>query len=341
MRAQVLHEWGGVLRHEEVATPAPARGEALVAVEACGVGLTVLNYMQGNNGRRPGDLPRIPGHEAVGTVVALGPGVDTLRVGQRVMSYYYLFCGACDFCRLAHEPLCRNLRGQVGVAADGGYAEYLALPARNLLPVPDGIPAVEATAISDAIATPLHVSRRAEIGPLDVALVAGAAGGVGMHMVQMAALFGATVIAIDRGADKTKAPLDVGAAAAVAFDDPRRDDLVRAAAPSGVTVAVDLVGSRETLTFCLDRLGPRGRLVVLTAFPGVGADLVPRRLVHGEISVLGSRYASRRDIADAAALVAAGRIRPVVSEVSALADVETLHAKLREGTLLGRGAIRF
>src|SRR2546422_8058959 len=83
--------------------------------------------------------PRTRGHEAVGTVVEVGAAVTTLSAGQRVMSYFYLFCDDCDLCRLAHEPLCRRLRGQVGVAADGGYAEYLALPARNFLPVPEGV----------------------------------------------------------------------------------------------------------------------------------------------------------------------------------------------------------
>src|SRR5439155_616687 len=85
--------------------------------ELCGGGLTVLNYMNGNQARRPEWLPRIPGHELVGTVVEQGPGVENPRIGERVMAYFYLACGHCDLCRLAHEPLCRNLKGNVGVAA--------------------------------------------------------------------------------------------------------------------------------------------------------------------------------------------------------------------------------
>src|SRR2546425_11369348 len=122
MHAQVLHEWGGEVRYETVARPSVVAGEVLIEVEACSVGLTVLNYMNGNMSRRPEDLPRIPGHEVVGTVVEVGAHVQSLRIGTRVMSHFYLFCGECDLCRLAHEPLCRNLRGQVGIAADGGYA---------------------------------------------------------------------------------------------------------------------------------------------------------------------------------------------------------------------------
>src|SRR5215475_14733352 len=131
MHAQVLHEWGGEVRYETVARPSVVAGEVLIEVEACSVGLTVLNYMSGNHSRRPEDLPRIPGHEIVGRVIATGDAVSSPRVGDRVLTHFYLFCGACDLCNLGHEPLCRNLLGQVGVARDGGYAEYVALPARS------------------------------------------------------------------------------------------------------------------------------------------------------------------------------------------------------------------
>ncbi|OGL24983.1 MAG: hypothetical protein A3G44_02255 [Candidatus Rokubacteria bacterium RIFCSPLOWO2_12_FULL_73_47] len=341
MRAQVLHAWGGEVTPADVPTPAPAAGEALVRVEACGVGLTVLNAMNGNLGGRPEDLPRIPGHELVGIVTALGPGVAHPEVGRRVMAYFYLACGGCDFCRLAHEPLCRNLRGYVGVAADGGYAEYTALPAGNLLPVPEGLGAVEATAIPDAIATPFHVSRRAGIGPADVVMIVGAAGGVGVHMVQMARLCGAEVIAVDLDAAKLDATRELGAGTTLDFRAPDARARLAAAAPAGPTVAIDLVGSRETHAFCLDVLARRGRMVVLTTFPGITLEVASRRLVTEEITVLGSRYTSRWELGEAARLVAEGRIRPVVSEVVPLARVTELHAKLRAHTLFGRGAVTF
>jgi len=273
--------------------------------------------------------------------VETGAGVTAPRVGERVMAYFYLACGACDLCRLAHEPLCRNLRGNVGVAADGGYAEYCALPAFNLLPAPPGVSAVAATAIPDAIATPFHVSRRAGIAPQDTVLVMGAGGGVGIHMAQMARLFGARVVGVDVGAAKLAAARAAGADAVVDAAAGEVVAAVRAAAGVDVTVAVDLVGSRETLAVGLEVLGRRGRLVVLTTFPGVNAEVAPRRLVHDEVSVIGSRYASRWELARAGELVAAGRIRPVVSEVVPLERVAELHAKLRARTLIGRGAVAF
>lgn len=340
MRAQVLHAWGDALVYEEVAVPEVGAGEAVVRVEACGVGLTVLNYMNGNQGRRVELLPRIPGHELVGSVVETGAGVTTPRVGERVMAYFYLACGGCDYCRLAHEPLCRHLLGNVGVARDGGYAEFCVLPAFNLLPVPAGISPIEATAIPDAIATPLHVSRRAGIGPGDRVMVMGAGGGVGVHMTQMARLFGARVVGVDVGAAKLAAAREAGAASVLDFTaaDPRA---ALSALGDPVTVAVDLVGAPATLAFCLDVLDRCGRLVVLTTFPGVTTAVAPRRLVHDEISVLGSRYASRWEVSRAAELVAERRIRPVVSEVVPLERVGDLHTRLRARTLIGRGAIAF
>lgn len=339
MQAQVLHAWGDALSHEKVATPAPGRGEVLIRVEACGVGLTVLNYMNGSMDRRPELLPRIPGHEFVGTVAEVGPEVHSPRVGDRVMAYFYLACGHCDYCRLAHEPLCRHLRGNVGVVTNGGYAEYAVLPAFNCLPVPERLSAIEATAVIDAIATPFHVNRRAGIGPTDLVMVVGAAGGVGIHMVQMSRLFGASVIGVDVNATKLAAVRELGATAVVDFTAADARERLRAAAPTGVTAAIDLVGKRETLAFCLDALDKRGRLIMLTTFAGATVESSPRQFVRDEISVLGSRYASRWEVSHAAALVADGKIKPIVSEVVPLDRVADLNAKLRAHALLGRGAV--
>src|SRR5262249_40909044 len=261
---------------------------------------------------RPEDLPRIPGHEIVGRVIATGDGVSRPRVGDRVMTHFYLFCGACDMCNLGHEPLCRNLAGQVGVARDGGCAQYPAPPARHFIPVPDGVSPVSATAIPDAIATPLHVCRRAAVTPSDTVVVIGAAGGVGIHMVQMARVFGASVIGVDQGEEKLKLVREMGAAAAVEASGSDVARALRELARRGVTVAGDLDGTPTTLRLCLDVLAPRGRLVVLTTFPGLATEVAPREMVARELAILGSRYASRWELAEAARLVAERRITPVV-----------------------------
>ncbi|MCS7236409.1 MAG: alcohol dehydrogenase catalytic domain-containing protein [Armatimonadota bacterium] len=338
VRALVLREHGYELWWEEVPTPVPGRGEVLVRVEACGVGLTVLNYMSGVSRVHAEKLPRVPGHEFVGTVVACGPEVDGSLQGQRVMAYFYLSCGSCEFCRLAHEPLCRRLRGQVGVASDGGFAEYATLPAFNALPVPEGVDPIAATVIPDAVSTPFHVCRRAAVGARDVAVVVGAAGGVGIHMVQMLRAFGARVVGVDRGEGKLQTLRSMGFHAVDAGHEGWTEQ-VREVAGGSVTVAVDLVGRPETLERCVDLLGPRGRLVVLTTFRDVNLSLSPARLVAEEIQVLGCRYASRWEVEQAARMVQEGRVQPVVSEVRPLERAAELVDRLRQGTLLGRGAV--
>ena len=163
MRGFRIHQWGGELQLEQLPEPVPAPGEVLVRVEACGVGLTVLNAMRGDFTQDPGLVPRIPGHEFVGRVVSVGAGVQQPGAGARVMAYFYLICGPFPPCRAGRDSRCPTLKGWIGVHRDGGFAEWVCLPAHNALPLPEGISSALATVIPDAVATPLHVCRRVGI----------------------------------------------------------------------------------------------------------------------------------------------------------------------------------
>jgi D-arabinose 1-dehydrogenase-like Zn-dependent alcohol dehydrogenase len=134
---------------------------------------------------------------------------------------------------------------------------------------------------------------------------------------------------------------EFGAEHTVNFRAPDSEAQARAALEGCATVAVDLVGSEQTLAWAFRLLGRAGRMVTLTTFPDVGFHLVSRRMVIDELEVLGSRYCSRAEVLAAARLVESGRIRPVVSQAVPLEDVETLHSMLREGRLFGRGAVTF
>src|SRR5215813_14821906 len=187
MKAMVLRELAGPLHLTEVPIPIPGPGEVRVRVRATGVGLTVV-IMTANPGLVTA-YPRIPGHEVAGEVVEVGAQVQTVKVGDRVACHFYLSCKACPFCRSGRETLCQNFKGYLGMAADGGYAEYLVLPALNLCAIPEGVSDLDAAVATDAIATPLHACREeGKIGPGDQVLVVGAGGGVGIHTVQMAKL---------------------------------------------------------------------------------------------------------------------------------------------------------
>jgi len=334
-----IHQWGGPLRWEGFDVPDPQAGEVLVRVEACGIGLTVLNCIRGDLANDAARLPRVPGHEIVGRVEAAGAGVTSPSVGQRVMAYFYLVCGACEACRAGHDSLCRNLAGWVGVHRDGGYAPYTVLPARNLVPLPDDIPAAQATAIPDAIATPLHVcTTRARIQPGDRVVVIGAGGGVGIHMVEMAALFGGRVAGLEASESKFDAIRRMGGTPVLSrsFD---AIDLTPALGDDTATVVIDLLGTRASLAWGVKVLALGGRLVVLTTFRDVEVAMSPRDFVLRELTVLGSRYASKAELAECAALVAAGKIHPVVSQVVPPQEIEQVHRALQNGSLIGRGAV--
>lgn len=338
MKALRIPSWGVDPAPEEVPEPRPGEGEVLVRAEACGVGLTVLNCIRGDLGASPGDLPRVPGHELVGRIVEVGPGVDEARRGERVAAYFYLFCGRCRRCLAGRQNLCDALAGFVGVNRDGGYAELVALPERNAVRLPDGLDPVLATVVPDAVATAVHVAHVAGIRPGQRVAVVAAGGGVGVHMVQVASVFGAEVAGLEAAAPKRshlEAELGIPAFDSTEFAAVELPPTWGARAD----VVVDFLGRPESLSWALTALDTGGRLVTLTTFPGVEVPLDPRRLVFGEGSVLGSRYAARPELDEAARLVATGRVRPVIGRREPVAGVEAIHDDLRAGRLLGRGAL--
>ena len=340
MAALRITEWGGALEAVDAPVPEPGPTDVLVEVEATSVGLTVANAINGDLGDDPANLPRIPAHEVVGRVAERGRGVDHLEVGDLVAAYFYLACDACDACLRGREPLCADLAGYVGIDIDGGFAEYARLPAANALALPDGIDPVEATVVPDAVATPYHVAAdRAAIEPGDHVMVLGAGGGVGIHLVQMAQHFGATVTAVDRAADKLAECARLGAAHAV---DATETDVVDYAGSEGLRydAIVDFTGAMDLLESVLPLLTERGRFVNLTTFPGDRLPVSPRDQVFAETEVVGSRYCGKYELVRAAELVADGTIEPVISEVATLREVPALLDRIRSGELVGRGAMR-
>jgi propanol-preferring alcohol dehydrogenase len=335
-----LHSWGQDLVWEAVATRDPVESEVLVQVEACGIGSTVLNLIR----RDPGDpavtLPRVPGHELVGRVVAAPGQADRQWIGRRVTAYFYLFCGRCATCDAGQENRCVDLAGLVGLHIDGGYAPLVVLPSRNLIDLPEGLDAIAATVIPDAVATPIHISRtRAQIGPLDRVAIIGAGGGVGIHLVQVAQLFGASVAGLDVTDEKLGAIADLGAEAVRSTDLEKLD--ARIWPEGGPTVIVDFVGTTQTLDWAQRSIERGGRVAIMTSFPEVDARLDPMRLVEWEATLIGSRYASRREVQIAAELVSAGRIRPIIGAVVPPDGVPDVHRRLRTGAIVGRAALDY
>lgn len=333
-----IEEWGTDPVWGDLPEPAPGRDEVAIEVEACGIGRTVLNCINGNLADERATLPRVPGHELAGRVTELGPGAPSDLLGRRVVAYFYLFCGTCPSCLRGREPRCARLEGWVGVHRDGGYAPRVVLPSRNAIVVPDDLDPVAATVIPDAVATPVHVAGRAGIDETDRVVVIGAAGGVGAHMVQVASLTGAAVAGFDVGVENLAGIERLGATAidSADFAGVGAGDAFEGDAP---TVVIDLIGTDGSTGWGLDALGMGGRFVALTTFPNRPQPFEARSLVFREMSIIGSRYASRSEVAEAARLVAQGEIEPVIGEVCGPDDVLALHRQIEAGTLMGRGAL--
>jgi D-arabinose 1-dehydrogenase-like Zn-dependent alcohol dehydrogenase len=340
MRALRITAWGGPLQETKIEPPILNDSDLLVRVEACGIGLTVINCMQGQLGDDPGYLPLTPGHELVGIVEAAGPAASPALLGQRVAAYFYLICGACPNCLSAQDSLCTRFRGNVGVAIDGGYAEYAVIPALNAIPVPDGINPVAATTIADAIATPVHVARRARIEPGTRVAVLAAGGGVGVHMVQVARAYGGEVAGLDVVPSKLAYLADEIGIAAI---DSRDFGAVQLPHSWGgqADVIIDLYGRAPAQRWAVDHLARNGTLVALTTFRNESFPVSSRELVLRQLSVLGSRYNSRYEVGLAAEFVRSGRVRPVVSRVVGPEKVAATLDAIRAGTILGRAALEW
>jgi propanol-preferring alcohol dehydrogenase len=341
MKAMQLR--GPNLPFERVQRPDPVAGpgEAVARVFTCGSGLTIQHAKAG---RRTIEFPRIIGHEITGEIVEVGPGVTALRNGDGVTAYFYLNCGHCRFCLSGFDPLCSDGGGQVGLECDGGYAEYVKLPAHIFIKFPEALkwreyPA-EAGVITDALATPLKVLRRARVKAGETVAVIGAGGGLGIHQLMMAKWARARVVAVDTKAGKFEACRKAGADEVVDASVGRvTEQLVELTGGEGVDVVIDYVSAQETLEAGVKALARRGRLVTLGG-AGKPFQVSAMDLLSKEQDVLGSRYVTRAEVLEACDVVARGDVFPLVSEVRPLEEAEAVHERVERGEVIGRAALR-
>lgn len=335
MRAAVYHGPGRPLTVEDWPTPEPGPGEVLVRVAACGVCHTDLHYLDhGTPTFKP--PPLVLGHEVSGTVAGLGPGADGVRERDRVLLPAVLTCGRCAMCRTGRENICDRM-AMLGNNVDGGYAEFIAVPAKDVFHLPDEIPLVEAAVIADAVTTPYHaVVNRGRVAPGDRVLVLGC-GGIGLNLVQVAAALGARVVAVDRSGTKLEWARRLGAEAAV---DPSRverlDKEVRRLTGGGADVAFEAIGNPATQEQAFACLRTGGRLVLVGYSPDA-MSLNSGRAMYREMEVVGSLGCRPVDYPRVIDLVRRGRIRvaELVSHRFPLSEIFAAFDLLRSG-----GAIR-
>jgi NADPH:quinone reductase-like Zn-dependent oxidoreductase len=203
--------------------------------------------------------------------------------------------------------------------------------------LPERVSFAEGCVIANAIGTPYHaLTKRARLQPGEHIVITGAGGGVGSHAIQLARAMGAFVMAVDSGEEKLALARELGADAAV---DAANGDFSPAVQEwthgEGTEVVLELVGT-ATFASSFKSLGRGGRMVIVGSHTGSALSVSPQAMIANEWEILGSRNVTKRELAEVVALVAAGRIRPVVTGRHSLADVETLHARLRRREIAGR-----
>ena len=344
MHAIVLRKTGGVdaLQSEEVAMPRPGARDVLIRCTACGV--CFLDVVTRNGTHSKGvELPCIPGHEIAGVVEEVGAEVKRFKPGDRVATTQrYHICGACRFCRGGFEPLCaeRRFLGEQGMV--GGYAVYVAVEEDNVALVPDAVTDEQAAIAACSIGTVLNGVRdtgRIAIG--DRVLVTGAGGGLGVHAVQLARLAGAYVIAQTTSPDKAAMLDSLGADATLVSA--RGEDFsgrVRALTNGdGVDVLIDNVGT-PLFTAMRRSLGVNGRWILIGQLTGDFVPFNPAQLFLRNQSMLSVHSTTRAQLEDSLSLIARGSVRPVISGIHPLAEIQQVHARLERGGVPGRIVVR-
>jgi alcohol dehydrogenase, propanol-preferring len=316
--------------------PEPGPGEVLVQIRAAGVCGTDLHILDGMI--KPDPYPMTLGHEAAGVVAAAAPHARYAK-GDRVAVYNKLFCGECEQCLGGRNNICDNEPGQLGFNQDGGDQEYVVVPERNLVAIPDAVDFASAAILTCAGMTAVHATKLSGLGLAQTAIVNGI-GGVGILMVQAARHAGARVIAVADSAEKRQFALDHGATDGIVIassgDYQALPGLVRELTGGrGADVFFELVGTAESMTAGVRSLAKAGRFVS-TGYTDQSLSIHPIEFILSETSLVSTVAAARQDLHDALQLAASGAMTVPVAARYPLDGVMTALDALRARTVLGR-----
>jgi len=330
LKAAVFYEKGQPLKVEDVETPKIEEDEVLVKVAACGLCRTDLHYLHGvPTFKKP---PIILGHEISGTVEELGAKVENFQKGDNVLIPPVFSCGHCAWCRQGRGTICTN-QIMVGNHRDGGFAEYVAVPADSIFHLPSNVPLKEACIISDAISTPYHaVVNRGMVRPGDTVAIFGC-GGVGLSTVQMASVVGASVIAVDIFDEKLEMAKKVGAYETI--NAKTEEDVakkIRKTTGGGVDVAMEVIGNPTTIQQAYNSVRWGGTVVVV-GYTHKDVTLNAGRMMFREIEIKGSLGCGLQDFPKIIELVSTGKLKvePLVTHQYPLDEINKGFEVLEKG----------
>lgn len=337
MKAVFFHQHGSldVLEYGELPTPEPGPGEVLIRLKAAALNRLDIWVRAGWPGIKL-KYPHIPGADGAGEVAALGAGVEGWRVGERVVINSNLSCGVCDYCLAGFDNRCREW-GLLGETQSGTYAEYVSVPARNLLRLPEGFDEHKAAAAALVFHTAWHsLITRAHLRPGESVLIVGASGGVNTACIQVAKLAGATVYVVGSNTEKLVLAESLGADYLI---DRSKDEnwskiVYELTNRRGVDIVVDNVGVTFPLSFRAAARGGRILTVGNTGGPKVEID---NRFIFGKhLSLIGSTMGTHSDFRTVMELIFTHRLTAVIDRTYPLSEARAAQERLENGEQMGK-----
>jgi D-arabinose 1-dehydrogenase-like Zn-dependent alcohol dehydrogenase len=339
MKAVVIEAFGPPqnLRLRDFPTPQPGGQDILVKVEAAGV---CHHDVLHRAGKLPGAKAGIvPGHETAGEVIAVGPAVTTHAIGDRVVVYQRRFCGQCRNCLRGRQDMCRAL-GAPAVDTEGGYAEFVCVPANMGIKIPDRVDWAAAALSCCPIGTSLRALKAvAGVNPGDSVLINGASGGLGVHQIQIARALGGIPIAVTTNPAKVEFLKALGAENVIAVPDlAYAAEVWRLTGKRGVDIAIDNLGA--TLPETLRCMTQGGMVVVLGNVSGEPVPVMPGLLIGRRLRISGSGMATLEDVQHSLAMLQAGMVKPIISATVKFSEAAKAHAMLETRAVEGRVVMR-
>lgn len=337
MKAAVVTDFRSPLQIQDLPVPEPGPDEVLVRIETSGLCHTDIHAAHGDWPVRPAP-PFIPGHEGIGRIEKIGPGVTTRRLGDRVaIAWLGYACGECRYCIGGWETLCEKQQNS-GYSVNGTFAEYAVAPAAFATPVPDAVSSRDAAPLTCAGVTTYKAIKVARVAPAETVAVFGV-GGLGHLALQYARIAGGFVIGVDIEDSKLAMATELGADHVVNARAVDPADAIQQL--GGADVAVALAASPASFDQAYRSLRRGGRLVCVALPADNGALNVPifDTVLNGK-SVIGSIVGTRNDLADVFSLHAAGRTRIIAVDRKLDEVNESIHHVL-SGQIPARVVFRF
>jgi len=338
MKAVRFHAHGGpeVLKLEEIPEPRIAQNQVLVRIKSCALNHLDLWLRKGLPGVKV-PLPHIPGCDIAGEVAAVGELCTRAKVGEPVVISPGISCGQCARCLEGRDNLCPSYQIIGGYGLDGGYADLIAVPEVNVLPLPKGLDFIRAAAFPLTFLTAWNMLvTLGNVRPGQTVLVMGAGSGVGVAALQIAKLFGATVIAAASTSEKLAKAQDLGADHGINYRDQSiGQEVKRLTERRGVDIIFEHVGG-ETWKELIPILVADGTLVTCGATSGPIAETDIRYLFMRQLRIQGAYMGRKADLLTILSLVEAGKLKPVVDQALPLAEAPQAHRLLEDRRQFGK-----